>query len=151
MNNYWHIELYSGEIIKVKPNADNIKFIQEKLAKQEGAITTATRSIVVKDIKDFRLSEEPFIDRKQLADGVAHAFNEPVMTKDGIKSRLVKKTVPRRKWESHYRFIPSYRFHSETDHSVTMTFRLPVHLIDQDRVQIVNSQESQDVPGVNTD
>lgn len=150
MNNYWHIELYSGEIIKVKPNADNIKFIQEKLAKQEGAITTATRSIVVKDIKDFRLSEEPFIEQKLLEDA-AHAFNEPIITERGIKSEWVRKTVPRRRWEAHYAHIPSYKFHSESDNSVTMVFKLPVHLIDRDRVQIVNSQESQDVPGVNTD
>lgn len=150
MNNYWHLELWDKEIIKVKPDPSNIELIQSLLAKGEGMITTPTRSINVKDVKGFQVSDEVYTNQKMI-EGVAQAFNEPIFTKNGIKSKWVKKTVPRRRWEAYYRHIPSYKFHAETDNSVTMIFRLPVHLINQDRVQIVNSQESQDVPGVNTD
>ena len=108
MNNYWYIELYSGEIIKVKPDQEKVVYIQGLISQQEGAITTPTRSIIVKDIKDFRLSDETYSDQKLLEEA-SQAFKEPVFTNDGaIKASWVKKSVSRRIYEKHYKFISSY-------------------------------------------
>lgn len=131
---YWHIELYSGEIIKVKP--DVAPSVQNMIKKQAGSITTPTRSIIIKDIKDFRLSDEIYTTQKLLADESAAAFNEPVYTKEnGIKACWVKKSVPRRKWDNHYRFIPAYNMLSESEAFIVVAFKLPVHQVDPHRVQ----------------
>lgn len=149
LDNYWHIELYSGEIIKVKPDAEVIAHIQKKMEQQQGAINTPTRSIVVKDIRDFRLSDEPYSDQK-LLEGAAQAFNEAIdstiIGENGkqykaIKARLVKKSVPRRRWETYYKFIPSYKLLSEVDNYVLMAFVVPVHLINLMRVQYLTANE----------
>lgn len=140
MEYYWHIELYSGEIIKVKPDPQKITAIQTLIAKQEGAITTPTRSIVIKAIKDFRLSDEPYTDQKLLED-VAQAFREPLYTEDAISSRWVKKSVPRRRWDTHYSKIPSYRLLEDNYGTVTIAFILPVHAINLSLVQYVNAAE----------
>lgn len=138
---YWHIELYSGEIIRVRPNVDNVREIQEMIAKQEGSITTPTRSIIVKDIRDFRLSDEMYTDKKLLEDG-KRAFGEPTFTKDGaMVCRVVKRSVPRRKWESHYSKIPSYSLLSENDSFVTIAFTVAIHEIDYSRVQNLTEDE----------
>lgn len=138
---YWHIELYSGEIIKVKPNAAKIKYIQDLIAKQEGAITTPTRSIIVKDIKDFRLSDEHYSNQK-LLESSSQAFNEPIITKDDtVQARWIKKSVPRRKWDTHYRFIPAYRLLNEGDSFVSMAFMLPTHQIDHQKHQELSQDE----------
>lgn len=147
-NLYWHIELYSGEIIKVKPDPAKIQHIQNLIAKQEGAITTPTRSIIVKDIKDFRVSDEMYTDQK-LLEGAAQAFKEPVYVtykENGIeytavKARYVKRSVPRRKWESYYSKISSYKLLSENDSYVMMTFVVPVHSIDHTKVQELTPEE----------
>jgi hypothetical protein len=156
---YWHIELYSGEIIKVKPDPAKIQHIQNLIAKQEGAITTPTRSIIVKDIKDFRESDQMYTDQK-LLEGASQAFKEPIyvpgkklsFTKpdgtpgeyqysDAIAARWVKKSVPRRKWEGYYSKIPSYRLLSENDNYVMMTFVVPLHQIDHTQVQELTPAE----------
>lgn len=132
---YWHIELYSGEIIKVRPKVPTIKLIQDAIAKQEGAITTQTRSIVVKDIKDFRLSDELYTTQK-LLEGAAQAFQSPLRTgDDSIKARWVKKQVPRRRWDTHYRHIPSYHLLEEGESYTTIGYKLPVHQINYKTVQ----------------
>lgn len=133
--NYWHLELYSGEIIKVKPETDTIQTIQRLIASQQGAITTPTRSIVIKDVRDFRLSDELYTDQKLLEDANT-AVNQPTLTESGaIKARWVKKSVPARRWYSFFRFNPVYKLLDEAHDSVTLAFVLPVHLIDHNRVQ----------------
>lgn len=139
--NYWHIELYSKEIIKVKPDKDNIEYIQKMIRDQKGAITTPTRSIVVKDIKDFRLSDEVYSEHKRLESN-GQAPTTPQLNKDGsIKSRYVKKGVPRRRWDNYYRFNASYRFLREEGNFVIIVFKLPIHQINHDRVQELSLEE----------
>lgn len=139
--NYWHIELYSGEIIKVKPDDEKIKYIQSLIAKQEGAITTPTRSIVVKDIKDFRLSDEVVLDQKLLED-YHQAFNIAQLNEDGeVIARWVKKVVPTRKWYSYYRQHSAYHILEEGSDHVLIYFKLPVHQVDHQLVQDLNSEE----------
>lgn len=139
MESYWHIELYSGELIKVKPQ--NASEVQRKIATQEGSITTPTRSIVIKDIKDFRLSDEPYTDQK-LLEGAAQAFDEPQLDPTGqVISRWVKKSVPKRRWETHYRFSPGYKLLEENDSFVVICFILPIHQIDSHQVQELDSTD----------
>jgi hypothetical protein len=141
MSFYWHIELYSGEIIKVRPDHQKIRLIQEKISKQEGSITTPTRSIIIKDIKDFRLSDEPH-NQQKLLEGAAQAFKEPMFNDDGsIQARLVKKSVPIRRWNTHYQKIPSYRLLEDDGSFVKMAFVLPVHQIDHQIVQELTPDE----------
>lgn len=137
---YWHIELYSGEIIKVKPDPAKIKFIQEMIAKQEGSITTPTRSIIIKDIRDFRVSDERYANQK-LMEASAPAFREPEYTKNGIKCRLVKKSVSKQKWENYYSRIPSYHLLGDSESFVMIAFTLPTYLIDHQRVQELTQDE----------
>lgn len=139
---YWHIELYSGEIIKVSPDVEKIARIQKLIASQTGAITTPTRSIIVKDIKDFRLSDEPYTDQKLLEDG-AQAFKQALFDDTGsVVSRWVKKSVPRRRYETFYRFNSAYKVLIQDERFVVVAFRLPVHQIDNAIVQELNPIET---------
>lgn len=140
MEYYWEIELWDKEIIKVKPDAEKIKYIQELLAKGEGMLTTPTRSISVKNIKDFHVSDEVYTDQK-LLEGASQAFNEPIETPEGIESRMVKKSVPRRRYDTHFRHISAYRVLEEGDNSVVLAFKLPTHQIDHTRVQELSPTE----------
>lgn len=137
---YWHLELYSGEIIKVKPVQNTIKTIQLKIGKQEGAITSKTRSIPTKDVKDFRVSDEPYIDQELLESGL-QAFDEPLVIEGSIAARWVKKTVPLRRWDQYYRQIPAYRLLEQNDNYATIAFLMPVHEIDNTRVHPVTAVE----------
>lgn len=140
MQNYWHLELWDKEVIKVRPDADKIKFIQAILAKGEGMITTPTRSINVKDVKGFQVSDEVYTDQKMI-EGIAKAFNEPILTEYGVKSKWVKKSVPRRRWDSHYRFIPAYKMLVENDSYVVIAFKVPVHQINPLNVEELSPRE----------
>lgn len=144
---YWEIILYSGETIEVKPNPKNIGEIQRKLADQHGSITTPTRSIIVKDIKDFRITSKRYTDQK-LVEGQAQAFNEPVYTErviggikyEGIAAKYVKKSVPRRRWDTHYRFMNNYKL-EDNDSFVTFAFIMPVHNIDYSQMEDLTPDE----------
>ena len=140
MEYYWHLETWEKEIIKVTPDPQKIKYIQDLISKGEGTITTPTRSITIKSIKDFRLSDEPYTDQKLLEESNA-AFDEPTITKDGIKTRWVKKAIPRRRYDNHYRHIPAYRVLEESSDSILITFKQPVHQIDHERVQELSATE----------
>lgn len=137
---YWHIELYSGEIVKVKPDATKIQYIQKLIGQQSGAITTPTRSIVVKDIKDFRLSDEPYTDQKLIEDA-AQAFKEPIITEESIACKWVKKSIPRRRWDTYYRSIPSYHLLYDNEAYVVMAFVMPIHQIDHAVLQELSLDE----------
>lgn len=138
---YWHIELYSGELIKVSPNPEKIKRIQKLIASQTGAITTPDRSIVVKDIKDFRKSDIVYVSQKLLESGAA-VFGEALFNEQGeIRGRYVKKSVPLRRWDSHYRHISAYRLLAQSENSATMAFMLPAHQINHHIVQELTPEE----------
>lgn len=139
---YWQIELYGGELIDVKPDPAKITHIQKMIADQSGAITTPTRSIVIKDIKDFRLSDKPYNDQKQLEEGAAQAFKEPIYNEDGeVEAKWVKKGITSRRYHSFFKYNPSYKLLSEDDKWVILAFRLPTHLIDYSVVQELSQGE----------
>lgn len=146
--NYWFIKKWDGSEIRVTPRDDNIQIIKNLLSKGEGHIVTRTHTLAVKDVKEFYESDKPVVDETHvlgsgLDEEAARAFNEPILTASGdVVSRYVKKRVPRRKYDSHYAHHFAYVFLSEDDTGVTVGFALPTHLIDQDRVQFCNDQES---------
>lgn len=135
---WWEIEKWDGEIIPVKPQ--NANTVKAHLAKGEGFINTATRSLAVKDIKDFRETSRPYSDQKLLESGV-QAFGLPQLNEDGsIKAKWVKKTVNRREYSKVYSG-PGYRVLSEADNYIWIAFRLPIHAIDYDKVYDCNMME----------
>lgn len=93
-------------------------------------INTKTRVIPYAEIKDFRLSNIPYNPQPLLED-VARAFDEPIITEDGIASRWVVKVVTQAQWSKHYSHVPAYRFLKEDGSMVVMGFRKPVHEIDR--------------------
>jgi hypothetical protein len=131
---YWELELWDKEIIKVKPHLENIKYIQDMMAKGSGSIMFPNRSIPVKNIKDFRLSDELYSSQK-LIEAVNTIFNEPTITKRGVKAQWVKKSVPRRVYDKHYAHIPAYRLLDNNDSFVTIAYLLPTNQIDHQLVQ----------------
>lgn len=149
---YWHLLLWDGEIIKVKPqNAANIQHkIDNKID-----VKTPNRTIIYKNIKDFVESGEFYSDQKQLSsseqlqDEAARAFGEPIYTEHkangityrGVKAAWVKKSVPRREWTKHYMHIPSYKMLNDNDNHVEIAFVLATCDIDPNRVQRVTGME----------
>jgi hypothetical protein len=142
MKYYWHIETWDKEIIKVKPDPQaDIDYIQQLISKGEGAVLTPTRSISVKNIKDFRLSDEPYVNQKLLETNNA-LLGRPTYTKEGsVIARWVKKQVPARRWQSFYSANPAYHLLSSDNSLVTMAFLLPIHLIDHSKVEELSDDE----------
>lgn len=144
MELYWHIIKWDGEIIKVKPSAAPV--VQKLLEKGDGFIKTATRSIAVKDIKDFVQSGERYTDQK-LIEGAASAFSEPVFTEDGaIKCKWVKKTIPRREWEKTYA-ANGYKLLENLDSYTVVAMAIPIHLINYQRVEDCTELEIMQLTG----
>jgi hypothetical protein len=137
---YWELEIYDGkstEVIQVRP--ESAALIQSKIGRQED-INTSSRTVMYRNIKDFRISDKPYIEQKLLED-VAVAFNEPVFSDGSIVSRWVKKSVPARKYEAYYRFNPAYRKLREEDNHIVIAFRLPIHQINRQILQELTVSE----------
>jgi hypothetical protein len=134
--NYWQLELWSGDKIPVNPQ--NAEKIQDIITKG-GFIKTPNMTINVKDIKSFNKTERPYIDQKLIGDA-ARAFNDPVLTEDGsVKSKWVSKNVTSLSWEKFYS-RGSYRLLENNGQAVAVAFKLPIHLI-TDRVTELTDQE----------
>lgn len=131
--NYWVIELYTpkGELIKVKPA--NVLLVQKKIDSQTGSIITPARSILIKNIADFRETDELYQDQQLLEDS-KRAFGEPTYTTNGIKSRVVKVHMSRRIWEREKSQIPGYHLLESLDNHVVVAITVPIHLIDDERM-----------------
>lgn len=151
---YWDLVKWDGEVIPVRPAM--VDTIKKKLATGEGFIMTKTRSIAVKDIKDFVQTDRVYTEQKLLEAG-ARAFNEPIIVDQGsltwqtdgpphgksrsatvhyeaVQARWVKKVVTRRRWDNYYS-AGSYKKLSEEENQVVVAFKLPVHEIDPQLVE----------------
>ena len=138
MENYWHLILWDGEIIKIKP--DNVANVQHKIDNKLD-VKMMTRTVIYKNIKDFVESAETYTDHKLLEAEAFSAFGEPKITKDGIATRWVKKNVPRREWTKYYSVSPGYRMLEDNDNYITIAFLLPLHEIDTKRVEMVTGMQ----------
>jgi hypothetical protein len=144
---YWHLVLWDGETIKVKPQ--NAEAIQGKIESAEGAISTNTRTILIKNIKDFRESDEVYTDQK-LLEGAAQALNQPITftrevkefgyTEEVTECKWVSKTITQREWQSYYSASPAYRKIKEDDR-VTIAFRVLTHPINPQTVHELTPEE----------
>lgn len=138
MQNYWIIELWDGEQIKVKP--ENAPLVQKKIATGEGSINTPDRTIIIKNIKDFRETTERYTDQKLIEAG-AQAFNEPVIENDSVMCRMVKKSVTRREYTKHYAHLSAYRKIGEQDNYIVIMWLQPIHLIDYELVEEITQDD----------
>ena len=140
---YWHLVTWKDEIIKVRP--ENVKLIQDKLNTAEGYITTPTRSISVKDIKDFIESDEIYTDQKLIEEG-SKAFGIPVIDENGsIVVRHVKKSVPRREYIRFYSHNAAYRKLEENDNHVVIVWRQPVHMINSNTMSELSPDDERNI------
>lgn len=140
MENYWQLIKWDGETIKVRPAS--VQAVQQQLDRGEGFIKGTTRTIAVKDIKEFLESDERYIDQKLIGEA-ARAFNEPVtferdngkgITETVVKAKWVKKPVPRKQWERFYS-LNGYKRISETDNHILAAFRVAIHNINYNFVE----------------
>lgn len=146
--NYWHLELWDGEIIKVKPDFSD--YIQGLMTKGAGSIRLKGRSVPIKNIKDFRESEDKVPQNTNLLEGAekvdpegAHqALKIPMTNKDGeVKCKWVKKHVTKRAYETTYGGNHSpYRKLSEDENGIVVAFILPVHLIHEDLTELTEAE-----------
>lgn len=127
--NYWQIELWSKEKIDVKP--ENVQYVQKALQKGDGFIITATRSINIKDIKDFSESDKPYRDQKLIEDS-AIAFREPLYEGNSVKGRYMKIHISKRAWDREKSHIPGYRLLENQDNYVSAAILVPIHQINRD-------------------
>jgi hypothetical protein len=129
VGNYWHLILYDGETVPVKP--ENVAYVQKCISKKEH-INTPTRTVMIGNIKDFVPTDIPVVDKKQLTSGIeedaARAFDEYLENPDGsVICKAVKKVVPHRKWDTFYSHNPAYRLLQQAEGGVWVGFMLPVH------------------------
>lgn len=146
-NNLWEMVLWDRSTIQVRPQ--NVEAIKQKIATGDGHIITKTRTINVKDIKEFRVTDK--VHREVLAidsgleEGAARAFKEPLHNSEGdVRAKYVKKYVPRNSYESFYSKSPSYFKVTDESDGVWVGFVLPVHLID-DQVSEMSPAEIQKI------
>lgn len=134
-DHYWEMELTTGEVIYVQPDA--VRDVNHKMASKM-PIPTPTRTIPFSLIRDFRVSDRIYSTQKALEEGAAEAFNEPILytvdsgygyTEEVIAAKWVKKQVTTRKWDTAYSSSNAYRKLAEDSAYVTIAFRLPTHLI----------------------
>lgn len=142
-NNLWELVLWDRSTIQVRPT--NVEAIKQKIATGDGHIITKTRTINVKDIKEFRVTDKVYRDQLQiqsgLEEGAARAFKEPLYNSEGdIRAKYVKKYVPRNSYDSFYSKSPSYFRVSDESDGVWVGFTLPVHLIDDQVTEMTFSE-----------
>ena len=144
-NNMWELILWDKSTIQVRPS--NVEVIKQKIASGDGHIITKTRTINVKDIKEFRVTDKIHRDQLQidsgLEEGAAKAFKEPLYNSEGdVRARYVKKYVPRNSYDSFYSKAPSYFRVSDESDGVWVGFTLPIHLITDQVTEMTPSEIS---------
>ena len=141
----WELILWDKSTIQVRPS--NVEVIKQKIASGDGHIITKTRTINVKDIKEFRVTDKIHRDQLQidsgLEEGAAKAFKEPLYNSEGdVRARYVKKYVPRNSYDSFYSKAPSYFRVSDESDGVWVGFTLPIHLITDQVTEMTPSEIS---------
>lgn len=126
----------SGEIIKVR--SEHVDYVKSKLKESNGVINRKNGDpIRVYDVVSFT-PEQPKTD---LAEEAAKAFHEPMIKEESVICKWVKQEVAAAKYASWYSKSPGYRLLYGNGSYMTVAFRLPVHVIDKDRVSECTSQE----------
>ena len=137
MEYYWDLKLKDGTSIQIAPSKAEIVKTQMK---SRGTISTQQREILFSEIESFMMSSNRYMPEQNALSAVAQAFNEPIMTEDGIKSAWVKKDVTRTNYDKHYSKVESYKTLNQGS-MVTIAFRMPIHLIDTNKLDYCNEYE----------
>ena len=136
-NLYWKLELKDGSSLMVPPSG--VAIVKRKMLAKE-PIPTRSRIIPFSEIKDFQRTSQQQTQQKLLEDA-SRAFNEPVITENGVKSRWVKKDVTSGEYERYYGKSSMYHYLASNDGLVTIAFVLPVHQIDFNRLSYCTPDE----------
>lgn len=141
--NYWQLTLRDGDKLLVKP--DLVAEVRRRLETRE-LLHTPTRTIPHNEVKDFSETDKPYIDKKrQLQEGLvedaARAFNEPLLMKEVVIAKWVKKLVTKQSWDKHYRAIPAYRMLQDDGSRVWVAFKCPIHQINRQTVYEMTPDE----------
>lgn len=150
MKFYWELVQFDDTVSLIPP--DSVEVVKRRWADGQ-PIHLETMSIPANQIKKFTISEKPYSNQK-LLEGVAQAFDEPILDKretawgytdETIRCRWVKKTVTNDKWIRFYSNIPGYKFLREDMGMTVVGFKLPVHMrsavdnCSEDEVKILTS------------
>lgn len=128
---YWEIVERDGAVTKIPPQH---REIVQKRWDEGQPIVTLTHTIPSHQIVKFRMTSERY-GEQPLLDAAARAFNEPIINNGGVRSKWVKKIVSQ---QSELLKIPSYRVIGRENGMVVIAFKMPVHLIDLQKVEECN-------------
>lgn len=134
---YWEIIQFDGTITHIPPDAVDV--VKRRLENGQH-IHTKTATIPSNQVKSFRQTERQYQDTK-LIEEASMAFNEAVLTEEGVVCRWVKKRVPRDRWDKYYSKIPSYRLLDGKDNMFEIAFQLPIHTVDLHKVSFCTENE----------
>lgn len=137
---YWNLVLRDGRTVVIPPKS--VSLVKQRMDSRQ-PIHTTNGSIPFAQIESFDRSSRRLTDVK-LVEGVAQAFNEPLVTEDGeVKARWVKKEVSRTEYDKRMSKSTFYHFLGEEGGMVTVGFLLPVHRFDKYTMQYCDSNEEQ--------
>lgn len=129
---YYHRLVYGsyGDLHTVKIPPDSVPLITRKIANKQPINLSNNAVVLPGQVKEFEPSDIPF-GEENLLEEASRAFNEPLHTSSGLASKWVKKTVTMGKFEKFYSISPGYHPLAEINGMMTVAFKLPVHVINQ--------------------
>lgn len=136
---YWDLILRDGRTVPIPPKF--VSIVKRNMIERR-PILTSNETIPFAQIQGFERTSKKKRD-EELQEGVARAFNEPIVTDDGVKARWVKKSVARNEYEKRYSKHTFYRYLGEEEGMVTVAMILPVHRIDTSYMEYCTTAEEQ--------
>lgn len=138
MSYYWELEQHDGTIVHIPPQA--VEIVKRRIDENK-PINTTQAVIPINQIRSFRKSSKPY-NSERLLEEASRVFNEPVISVNGeALYRWVKMRTTRRKWDSYYSKIGSYKLLGDDEGLVIIAFRLPIHVIDTNTVEYCDEDE----------
>ena len=136
-NHYWELKTKDGASIQIPPSAVDI--VKRRWDAGQPIHTTA-RTVPPRDIVSFEKSTK-ILSEVPLVEAAAQAFNEPIVSENGIVARWVKKDVTQGEFNQFYSKNPAYRKLKNDAGLVVVAFKLPVHLCDESKVQYCTNDD----------
>lgn len=99
-----------------------------------------TGSIPANQIRSFEITNRP-VTEQPLIEGAAQAFKEPILTKNGIACKWVKKDVTQDQWNRYFSSIPGYKRLFDDSTMVTVAFIKAIHDIDVNKTPYCTPEE----------
>lgn len=119
----WELTTKDGRKLPVA--AEKASIVKRRWEEKQ-PIHFANESINYHDIVSFNKTKRRPVD-VPLLEGAAVAFDEPIVTEDGIKTRWVKMAVSQREFATHYSKSPGYKNLGSEDGIQTVAFQQPIH------------------------